>query len=139
MAGWEKLKQTERDKMDQNASSQIFRSTRRNFFSIFVRKKKEEDPFVQTIKAKINQVNKRPWSLSWERESPTIRLEGTIRITGLSATKSMSFSQQLKLYSCNKCLNFLSLTRRIPLGAECFEFNGTSFVRTRTYVGIDHF
>lgn len=40
MAGWEKLKQTERDKMDQNASSQIFRSTRRNFFSIFVRKKK---------------------------------------------------------------------------------------------------
>lgn len=63
MTGWERLKQTKRDKMDQNSLDISFNS--KLLFYLFKKKKKkkggggetrkrEEDPLVQTIKAKIS-------------------------------------------------------------------------------------
>lgn len=60
MAGWEKLKQTERDKMDQNVFLDI---SFKLLLYLSKKKKREKNPLFQTIK--ISQVNKRPWSLSF--------------------------------------------------------------------------
>lgn len=64
MTGWERLKQTKRDKMDQNSLDISFNSKLLFYLSKEKKKekkggggktrKREEDPLVQTIKAKIS-------------------------------------------------------------------------------------